>query len=561
MAPANANTQGFGWMKAVRLSRVSSSSNSSTRTSITTTTSSKANISTEKLAEEMKQQEKKQHEIVEKAEDNLKQLKKDVEHHRGNKTKEDIERLETAVKQLKEEEERLKEAHKKTIKELKEKIKIDQKTASINVTDKGAGSIQDDLKNWNALTHQKKLEVAKRDLEKSRKNLQDARNIFQIARKRYNEALKLNGKKPQNNNRQSKIKRKVVAKIHKKLKHAVKKADKKIQHDVKKEEKLKEKIEKLEDKVDKVENKIEDNGKSKKTEKEKKKLLKKIQATKKALAHAHQKTEVHQNLKEKIVEKKEKLETQATNLNLPTSPSVITKLENKKLENSQIGKWPQEAKQNLSLFKKVLKALIHEKRVIQRLKQNSKQNQVSHIERVHKIVKEIQENLKKEKMSHIDYDPVLKVLDAFKDAYKENHHALSKSGISKEEKAEISEKFKKAQNRAIDYLQIATLDITKRVLEQRMTLILNYGRYKESSRSTLFIKTRTKLQCAEQNLRKARQALGRTTEANAKKDIKQSIVHIALGYKILKAAIAELKSESKNSGIVKKQEGGKGKRF
>ena len=86
----------------------------------------------------------------------------------------------------------------------------------------------------------------------------------------------------------------------------------------------------------------------------------------------------------------------------------------------------------------------------------------------------------------------------------------------------------------------------KKTIGLRMHLILRHGQYKESKRSNLFVKTRVKLQCAEQRLRHARKILGRTTRKTAKAEIKKSIVSIALGYRTLKSAIAELKSDAKS---------------
>lgn len=143
-------------------------------------------------------------------------------------------------------------------------------------------------------------------------------------------------------------------------------------------------------------------------------------------------------------------------------------------------------------------------------------------------------------------------MDTFKDIYRENHHALSNSSVSKDKKADLAEKFYKSQNKAVDYLQIAIYDVLKKTIELRMRLIFTHGQFKESSRSNLFVKTRVKLQCAEHNLRKARKILGRTTETNAKGEIKKSIVAIAVGYKTLKSAIAELKSDARKVGVEKK---------
>ena len=60
-------------------------------------------------------------------------------------------------------------------------IKVDEKT------------IANDLKNWNALTPKRKLEVAERDLKQAKEKFNEAKNIFLVARTRYLEALKLNG--------------------------------------------------------------------------------------------------------------------------------------------------------------------------------------------------------------------------------------------------------------------------------------------------------------------------------------------------------------------------------
>ena len=110
-------------------------------------------MKTEKLAQEMKQEEKKIHQTVKQTEDALKQLKKDVENHRNNKSKEDIDKMETALKQLKEDESRLKKVNKQTIKEIKKEVKIAQKSSETVTT----SSIHDDLKNWDTLTPEKKL--------------------------------------------------------------------------------------------------------------------------------------------------------------------------------------------------------------------------------------------------------------------------------------------------------------------------------------------------------------------------------------------------------------------